>query len=116
MVYMCVFLQPKFYHKDNWKASFLRRARCKKSAKYKIVLINLHLALTPNVSLSSLTEEAGSSQVEQKGQKRVGAVSAVFPLTALNSFAVLAASAPTPSNPEQCLQQKDLLSEDKRLC
>lgn len=80
------------------------------------MLINLCLALTSNVSLSSLIETAGSSQLEQKGQKRVRAVLAVLPLMALNSFAVLAASVPTPCNPEQYLQQKDLLSGHKRLC
>lgn len=35
------------------------------------------------------------------------AVSAAFPLISLNSFAVLAASVPTPRNPEQYLQLKD---------
>lgn len=42
-------------------------------------------------------------------------MSAGFPLMALNNFAFLAALVPTLCNPEQYLQQKDLLSEHKCL-
>lgn len=63
--------------------------------------------------ISSLVEEAGRSLLEQRGWKSIRAVSAVFPFMALNSFL---SSEPTPCNPEQYLQQQDLLSEQKRLC
>lgn len=75
------------------------------SAKYKS---RWWIYMTRNMFLSSLVEGAGRSLLEQRGWKSIRAVSAVFPLMALNSFL---SSEPTPCNPEQYLQQKDLLSE-----